>query len=522
MSAAAKVGDILAGKYRVERVLGQGGMGVVVAARHLHLGERVAIKFLHSQGMQSREIVGRFVREARAAVRIRSEYVARIFDVGTLENGAPFIVMEYLDGSDLSAVLKKSGPLPVEVAVEYVLQACEAIAEAHSLGIIHRDLKPANLFLSKRADGSPSVKVIDFGISKVAAREGDAAADIEMTQTAMMMGSPLYMAPEQMRSARGVDARADIWSLGGILHALLTGSPPFRAESVMLVYELILEGAPALRLQRPDAPAGLEEVVRRTLQRDPNDRYPNVAEFAAALAPFAPVHARISADRIARMLHSTETSSTDPAQPFIASAATPDRNPAPAALVRDAGSPAAAGAASPSGSPPALDAEHPDKPRPSAAPNETALGSASGSSMTDGSWSAPRASSRRPRSIVVLGGIAGALVIAGAVFVLRGQLQSVTPPAVPIAEPSGAGHAAESGPPQGGGETIPMGAASGAPVASPELDGGSADAPPRPGELTQPPASASAATPPTLSAAPTGVRKPLVRPKPKDLFGDPR
>ena len=515
MSAAAKVGDILAGKYRVERVLGQGGMGVVVAARHLHLGERVAIKFLHSQGMQSREIVGRFVREARAAVRIRSEYVARILDVGELANGAPFIVMEYLDGSDLSAILKTSGPLPIEVAVEYVLQACEAIAEAHSLGIIHRDLKPANLFLSKRADGSPSVKVIDFGISKVAAREGDVAADIEMTQTAMMMGSPLYMAPEQMRSARSVDARADIWSLGGILHALLTGSPPFRAESVMLVYELILEGVPPLRSKRPDAPAGLEEVVRRALQREPNDRYPNVAELAAALAPFAPIHARISADRIARMLHATETSGTDLAQPFIASAATP------AALVRDAGSPASPGAVSPSGSPP-FDAGNLDKPRPSAAPNETALGSASGSSMTDGSWSAPRASSRRPRSIVVLGGIAGALAIAGAVFVLRGQLQSVTPPAVPIAEPSGAGHAAESGPPQGGGETIPMGAASGAPVASPELDGGSADAPPRSGELTQPPPSASAATPPTLPAAPTGVRKPLVRPKPKDLFGDPR
>jgi serine/threonine-protein kinase len=521
MSAAAKVGDILAGKYRVERVLGQGGMGVVVAARHLHLGERVAIKFLHSQGMQSREIVGRFVREARAAVRIRSEYVARILDVGELANGAPFIVMEYLDGSDLSAILKTSGPLPIEVAVEYVLQACEAIAEAHSLGIIHRDLKPANLFLSKRADGSPSVKVIDFGISKVAAREGDVAADIEMTQTAMMMGSPLYMAPEQMRSARSVDARADIWSLGGILHALLTGSPPFRAESVMLVYELILEGVPPLRSKRPDAPAGLEEVVRRALQREPNDRYPNVAEFAAALAPFAPVHARISADRIARMLHATEASGTDLAQPFIASAATPDRDAAPAALVRDAGSPASPGAVSTSGSPP-FDAGNPDKPRPSAAPNETALGSASGSSMTDGSWSAPRASSRRPRSIVVLGGIAGALAIAGAVFILRGQLQSVTPPAVPIAEPSGAGHAAERGPPQGGGETIPMGAASGAPVASPELAGGSADAPPRSGELTQPPASASAATPPTIPAAPTGVRKPLVRPKPKDLFGDPR
>src|SRR5262245_15095819 len=178
------VGAILAGKYEVERVLGSGGMGVVVAAKHVHLGERVAIKFLLPQALKKAEVVERFLREGRAAVRIKSEHVARVFDVGKLDDGAPYMVMEFLEGADLSTMLKTKGAVEVELAVEYVLQACEAIAEAHSLGIIHRDLKPANLFVTKRADGSPSVKVIDFGISKVA--DPTAGTDVEMTKTDVM------------------------------------------------------------------------------------------------------------------------------------------------------------------------------------------------------------------------------------------------------------------------------------------------------------------------------------------------
>src|SRR5262245_24555174 len=167
-ASPVNVGDVLAGKYQVERVLGSGGMGVVVAAKHIHLGERVAIKFLLPHAMKKAEVVRRFLQEGRAAVRIKSEHVARVFDVGTLAAGAPYMVMEFLEGFDLSSLLKTKGAVPIDLAVEYVLQACEAIAEAHSLGIIHRDLKPANLFVARRADGSPVVKVIDFGISKVA------------------------------------------------------------------------------------------------------------------------------------------------------------------------------------------------------------------------------------------------------------------------------------------------------------------------------------------------------------------
>ena len=206
-AAPVAEGEILAGKYKVEKVLGVGGMGVVVAATHLTLRQKVAIKFLLHGA--SDEVVTRFLREARAAVRLKSDHVAKIIDVGELENGAPFMVMEYLDGTDLAAAIRAASKIPVATAVDYVLQACEAIAEAHASGVIHRDLKPANLFLTKAADGSPMIKVLDFGISKDA---GADAAEQEqgLTKTTAVLGSPSFMAPEQMRSTKSADARADI------------------------------------------------------------------------------------------------------------------------------------------------------------------------------------------------------------------------------------------------------------------------------------------------------------------------
>ncbi|HEY3500068.1 MAG TPA: serine/threonine-protein kinase, partial [Polyangiaceae bacterium] len=214
-------GQVLAGKYAVERVLGRGGMGVVVAAQHLQLFHHVAIKLMLPEVAANSEAVLRFVREARAVTRIKSEHVVRVSDVGTLDSGEPFMVMEYLEGADLGALLLQRGPLPIAEAAEYVLQACDAIAEAHALGIIHRDLKPPNLYLSRRADGSPVVKVLDFGISKAQTAAGDA-----MTRTSALMGSPLYMSPEQMTSSRDVDPRSDIWSLGIILYKLVSGRLP--------------------------------------------------------------------------------------------------------------------------------------------------------------------------------------------------------------------------------------------------------------------------------------------------------
>jgi serine/threonine-protein kinase len=228
------------------------------------------------------------------------------------------MVMEFLEGSDLSTLLKTKGAVPVDTAVEYVLQACEAIAEAHSLGIIHRDLKPANLFVARRADGSPVVKVIDFGISKMA--DPNAESDVEMTKTDVMMGSPVYMAPEQMFSARDVDVRADVWSLGIILYYLVMGSQPFKGTSVTQLYASILEGPPRMCDTRPDVPAGLEAAVMKSLMAVPKERWSNVAEFALAIADFGPPHTRVSADRVARTLGVSPIHASAPPPPGTTSA----------------------------------------------------------------------------------------------------------------------------------------------------------------------------------------------------------
>jgi serine/threonine-protein kinase len=293
-------GDVLAGKYRVERVLGVGGMGVVVAALHLQLDERVALKFLLQEALANQEAVARFSREARAAVKIKSEHVARVIDVGSLDNGAPYMVMEYLEGQDLSHVLRQRGPLPVEEAVTYVLQACEAIAEAHALGIIHRDLKPSNLFLASRPDGRSIVKVLDFGISKVRAQGG--MPDAAMTRTSSVMGSPLYMSPEQMAASRDVDARSDIWSLGAVLYQLLTCTAPFVADTMPeLCAKILTSPAMPVRSVRPDVPPELEAIIHRCLEKNRDHRFPTIAHLAAALAPYAP-RSQGSVERIARVL----------------------------------------------------------------------------------------------------------------------------------------------------------------------------------------------------------------------------
>jgi serine/threonine protein kinase len=300
-------GDVLAGKYRVERILGAGGMGVVVAARHLQLGQNVALKFLRAEACAVPGAVERFLREARAAVQIRSEHVSRVSDVGTLEDGAPYMVMEYLEGRDLATLLRSRGHLPIEEAIDCVLQACEAIAEAHAIGIVHRDIKPANLFVTTRADGSRLVKVLDFGISKAAPLDGESGGSI--TATATVMGSPLYMSPEQIRSAKHVDARTDVWALGIVLHELLTGRSAFCGETVAgVLAAVVADVPPPLRSQCPDAPAGLEAVLQHCLEKDVSRRCQSVAVLAKALLPFAAASSRVSVERILRLAGSTSGS----------------------------------------------------------------------------------------------------------------------------------------------------------------------------------------------------------------------
>jgi eukaryotic-like serine/threonine-protein kinase len=290
---------VLAGKYRIESIVGTGGMGVVMGAADVSLGRAVAIKFLSPQKLARPGARERFEREARAAAQIQSEHVVRVYEIGNMPpQGTPFIVMEHLRGADLSQVLQSRGGLPIDEAVDFVLQSCEALGEAHARGIVHRDLKPQNLFLTQRPDGSPCVKVLDFGISK--AQEDDQQ---NLTSTDMVMGTPLYMSPEQVRSLKNVDHRSDIWALGSILFELLTASPVFEAPSMSALCAMIATDPPLpLRARRPQAPPELEQVILRCLHKDPNGRFQDVAALADALTPFASPRGRDSAMRVSRVV----------------------------------------------------------------------------------------------------------------------------------------------------------------------------------------------------------------------------
>ncbi len=285
---APALGEVIAKKYRVESLVGRGGMGVVVSARHLQLGQAVAIKLLTLPPDEERrdEAIGRFLHEAQAAARLRSDHVVKIHDVGQLDNGLPFMVMELLSGSDLGSVLDERGALPEAEAVDYVLQACAGVAEAHQMGIVHRDLKPSNLFVTRRSDGLPLLKVLDFGISKQLTDPSSGEAVPTFTNTRTLMGSPSYMSPEQIRDARRVDARADIWALGIILQELITDAPVFHGESFPGVCAAIVADAPMpVRTMRPDVSPALEAIINRCLEKDVRFRYQSIAELAAELAP---------------------------------------------------------------------------------------------------------------------------------------------------------------------------------------------------------------------------------------------
>jgi serine/threonine-protein kinase len=275
-----EVGAILGAKYRVDHQIARGGMGVILAATHLTLGVPVALKFLREDLAKNPQVVERFVREAKAAAQLRCDNVCRVSDVDE-HDGVPFIVMELLSGRDLASVVK-TAPLDEATAAGYVLQACVAVAEAHALGIIHRDLKPANLYLTYRTDGTPLIKVLDFGVAKAPAGTDDHS----ITQTQNVMGSPGYMSPEQLRSTKTVDLRTDIWSLGITLYELVVGERPWTAETVTALAVKVNNEPPA---PMPSyVSAAYADVVMRCLRKDPDQRYPSVAELAAALAPFAP------------------------------------------------------------------------------------------------------------------------------------------------------------------------------------------------------------------------------------------
>lgn len=288
-------GDLVASKYRLERQIGRGGMSIVFSARHNTLRQRVAIKFLSLEQDDSGAAVARFLHEGRAAAKIRSEHVARVIDVDVTGAGLPYMVMEYLEGRDLAQLLEQRGPLPIERAVDYVMQALEAVAEAHTLKIVHRDLKPANLFVIRRADGKKEIKVIDFGISKSL---GD-SEQTAFTRAHSLLGSPQYMSPEQALTPTDIDHRTDLWSMGIVVYELVAGACPFEGETYLeILKKVTAEEAPALTSRCAAAPPELERVMRRCLQRDREFRFQNADELARALLPFGSRQARISYDTI--------------------------------------------------------------------------------------------------------------------------------------------------------------------------------------------------------------------------------
>jgi serine/threonine protein kinase len=300
-------GDLIAGKYRLEGLLGRGGMGVVFAARHELLQQPVAIKFLGPSITHTAASIARFFNEARATARIQNDHVCRVLDFGVLPSGSPYLVMERLEGQDLSRVIATGGPMPITRAIDYCLQALEAVAEAHALGIVHRDLKPANLFVARRPDGSTRIKVLDFGVSKIASTE----PAISITTTAAPLGSPAYMSPEQVRDPKSVDRRTDLWSMGVILYEMLAGRSPFVGPSLGEIYSEILEREiPPLRSRRPDVPPEVEQALASCLRRDRGERPPDAAALAAQLVGCGSAQAAVSLERIRGVMRAFSAVST--------------------------------------------------------------------------------------------------------------------------------------------------------------------------------------------------------------------
>jgi serine/threonine-protein kinase len=287
-------------------------MGVVVSARHIELGVPVAIKLLLPHLSGEKDAIAQFAREVLAVAQIENEHVARIFDVGTVEGGAPYMVMEFLEGEDLQAWLHHRGPQPLDQAVDIVLQACEGIAEAHALGIVHRDVKPANLFVTRREDGL-CIKVLDFGVSIVKNHTRGAPSDEHSTSRPQAIaGTPLYMSPEQMDAPDDVDGRTDIWALGVCLYELITGLRPFSGRTLPAIRCTIgSETPPPMRDTRPDLPEGIERVVWRCLGKHRRCRYRDIAELASALREFAPPRCWASIERIQRIAESRPRASRE-------------------------------------------------------------------------------------------------------------------------------------------------------------------------------------------------------------------
>jgi len=421
------IGHVFLGKYRVEEILGVGGMGVVTKCLHMQLGELVAIKMLRKDVLDDRDAVERFMREAQAAARLRSEYVARVIDVGRFEDNVPYMIMEFLDGHDLGELIDERGCLPVPWTAEMMMQTAEALAEAHSLGIVHRDVKPTNLFVTWRPDGSALVKVLDFGIARA-----PIGTDLKLTQTQSLLGTPAYMSPEQMRSAHMVDARSDIWSLGTVMYELIEGRRPFEAESFSEMCVKVAVDAPSPMV---NAPPALQAVIMRCLAKAPEQRFANMAELGHALRPFMrdPKTAGILVERMHRLIErggSIDWASGTP-MPAEAVALTPP--PAPPTLPPERSAPPALAAAAPAPAASTSIADEEPIPAKILQPPRRRRRRSPSRASDDATLKGPP---RRKHGVLLIG--LAALLGIGiglAVFVIGGSLRGDPAPEPPIAQP---------------------------------------------------------------------------------------
>ncbi|MBX3202559.1 MAG: protein kinase [Labilithrix sp.] len=424
MPALVREGEVFAGKYRIERVLGEGGHGLVFAARSLELDELVAVKLLKRISTDA-TTAERFLREARAALRIRGDGVARVYAVDRLDDGDLFMVMEYLEGHDLRREVQEMGPLAVGDAVECILQVCDVLGRAHGMGIIHRDIKSANLFSVKRPDGLRHIKVLDFGI----ARSLD-PVEASLTQAAQMMGSPHYMAPEQVVDGRTVDERTDIWGLGATLFELLAGVTPFGGGTMLqLLLRLQTQPPDDLRLLRPEVPAELERVVLRCLEKDRAHRFPDVGSLSTALAPFARIGVELTAS-------SMRSDARDSADLDLTATNALEKGPAPvgaapSSTVRSAGASAAGAAPTEGVATPSSTVRSAEGAAAAAAPAPTAEGAAG-----------PAPTAARPAETATSGAPASTVSTARAILPERARWRApwdstrvASPPAAPPITP---------------------------------------------------------------------------------------
>ena len=287
--------DTIVENYRVQDEIGHGGTGTVYSALHVATLQRVAIKVLHPEHRASAEAVARFRRDAKLVAQLRGEHICRITSFGSLPTGEPYMILELLDGDDLQTISDRSGRLDVVTVVDYVLQACIALAEAHGRGVVHRDIKPANLFRLQRRDGSELIKVLDFGIAK-----SMTGSDELLTRTGSRIGSLPYMSPEQLRSSKSVDTRTDIWSLGATMYQLASGHLPFRCDSSFSDTAIRIWSDEPASLR--DVPRDFDEIVMRCLAKDAANRFANVAALATALAPLGGEDSPVLATRVGRTL----------------------------------------------------------------------------------------------------------------------------------------------------------------------------------------------------------------------------